>query len=120
MKVSANAVDASLVVGLKVSGVKFHGPLTRAAFEREAIALIGRTFATDTSVTEVDLWTAVPLTVGRGAIVSGDLATPTTRNVFTVSVLRSESAAELAARIKAGRGTYWDEDWTRAAFKGTN
>ncbi|MDQ2992309.1 MAG: hypothetical protein M3R30_05760, partial [Candidatus Eremiobacteraeota bacterium] len=30
MKVSANQAAGVLVVGLKVSGVKFHGPLTRA------------------------------------------------------------------------------------------
>jgi hypothetical protein len=117
MKVSANEVPGSLVVGLKISGVKFHRPLTRTSFESEAITLVERAFAADPKITEVDLWTAVPLTVGKGVIVSGDLATPTTRNVFTVSVQRTESAAALEARIKAGSGTYWDEEWARTTLK---
>jgi hypothetical protein len=120
MKVSANSVDDSLVVGLKVSGVKFHGPLTRTAFESEAITLIGMVLAAEPKVTEVDLWAAVPLTVGKGVIVSGDLATPTTRNVFTVSSRRGESAAALAARVKALRGIYLDEEWARTTLKGVN
>jgi hypothetical protein len=117
MKVSANSVDDSLVVGLKVSGVKFHGALTRAAFESEMTTLIGLVFATEPQVTEVDLWAAVPLTVGKGVIVSGDLATPTTRNVFTVSSRRGESAGALAARVKALRGIYLDEEWARTTLK---
>jgi hypothetical protein len=117
MKISANSVDDSLVVGLKVSGVKFHGPLTRTAFESEMTTLIGLVFATEPTVTEVDLWAAVPLTVGKGVIVTGDLATPTTRNVFTVSSRRGESAAALEARVKTLRGIYLDEEWARTTLK---
>ena len=118
IKISANSVDDSLVVGLKVSGVKFHGPLTRAAFESEMTTLIGMVFAAEPQVTEVDLWAAVPLTVGKGVIVTGDLATPTTRNVFTVSSRRGESTAALEERIKALRGVYLDEEWARTTLKG--
>ena len=117
MKISANSVDDSLVVGLKVSGVKFHGPLTRAAFESEMTTLIGLVFAAEPKVTEVDLWAAVPLTVGKGVIVTGDLATPTTRNVFTVSSRRGETAAALEARVKALQGIYLDEEWARTTLK---
>jgi hypothetical protein len=117
MKVSANSVDDSLVVGLKVSGVKFHGPLTRAAFESEMTTLIGLVFAAEPKVTEVDLWAAVPLTVGKGVIVTGDLATPTARNVFTVSSRRGESSTALEARVKALRGIYLDEEWARTTLK---
>jgi len=118
LKVSANSVDGSLVVGLKVSGVKFHGPLTRTAFESEMTTLVGMAFAADPKVTEVDLWAVVPLTVGKGVIVSGDLATPTTRDVFTISSRRGEPAAALAARVRALRGIYLDEEWARTTLKG--
>jgi len=118
MKISANSVDDSLVVGLKVSGVKFHTPLTRAAFESEMTTLIGLVFASEPKVTEVDLWAAVPLDVGKGVIVTGDLATPTTRNVFTVSSRRGESPAALEARVKAMQGIYLDEEWARTTLKG--
>jgi len=117
LKVSANSVDDSLVVGLKVSGVKFHTPLTRNAFESEMTTLIGLAFATDPRIAEVDLWAAVPLSVGKGVIVSGDLATPTTRNVFTVTSRRGESAAALEARVGALRGIYLDEEWARTTLK---
>lgn len=117
LKVSANSADDSLVVGLKVSGVKFHGPMTLNAFESEMTTLIGMVFAVDPKITEVDLWAAVPLTVGKGVIVSGDLATPTTRNVFTVTARRGESAAALEARVKALRGIYLDEEWARTTLK---
>jgi hypothetical protein len=116
-KISANAADGSLVVGLRLSGVKFHAPLSRAGFESEAATLIARAFALDPRITEVDLWTAVPLAVGKGVIVTGDLATPTTRNVFTVSVRRGESEAALARRIASGRGVYVDEEWARTILK---
>ncbi len=118
MKVSANETADTLVVGLRVSGVKFHGPLTLAGFESEAITLVERVFAANPRVAEVDLWAAVPLSVGKGVIVSGDLATPTTRNVFTVSVVRTESEAALAARVRARRGIYVDEEWARSTLKG--
>ncbi len=117
MKVSANQAAGSLVVGLKVNGVHFHAPLTRDAFASEIVTIAGRIFATDPSVSEVDIWAAVPITVGKGVIVSGDLATPTTRDVFTVTIQRREAEAALIGRIKAGKGVYWDEEWVRTNLK---
>ena len=118
MKISANSVDDSLVVGLKVSGVKFHHPLTLTGFESETATLIDLVFKIEPKAGEVDLWAAVPLDVGKGVIVSGDLATPTTRNVFTISARRGESPAALESRIRALRGIYLDEEWARTTLKG--
>lgn len=118
MKIVANAADGSLVVGVKVSGVKFHQPLSRAEFGHEMATLAADIFAAENRVTEVDIWAAVPLDVGKGVIVSGDLATPTTRSVFTASILRGESEAALEARFKSGRGIYWDEEWVRTTLNG--
>jgi hypothetical protein len=116
-QISADQVDTHLLVGIRLWGVHFHQPLTRAAFEAEVVTLIEKTFQAQPRVEEVDLWASVPLDVGKGVIVNGDLARPTSRQVFGVTALRGEAASALAARIRAGHGAYWDEDWARAAFK---
>ena len=116
-RISADAVDRFVVVGLRVSGVKFHRALSRSAFAGEIAALVAETFRADPSVREVDVWASVPLTVGKGVVVSGDLAKPTSRTVFTVSVLRGESDAALRARLASGNGVYWDEEWARALLE---
>ena len=54
--------------------------------------LIARAFAAAPAAEEVDLWVTVPIAVGKGLVVSGDLAVPTTRTVFTLSVRRGEHA----------------------------
>jgi hypothetical protein len=108
-QVSANGIEGHVVIGVRISGVKFHAALTRAGFEGEIDRLIALCFSADPRVEEVDLWASVPIVVGRDVVVSGDLATPTSRPVFTVSVRRGGSV--LHAR------TFWDEEWAHNAFK---
>ena len=108
LQVEANDMGGHVVVGLHVSGVKFHDPLTRAGFNREIAALVAQAFATEAAAEEVDVWVTVPISVGKGVIVSGDLAKPTTRNVYTMSALRG---------VRAVGNTFVDEDWAREAFK---
>jgi hypothetical protein len=117
-QISANSVGSHLVIGIRLWGVKFHRPLTRQAFVAEVTSLINQTFAVEPQAEEVDLWTSVPLYIGRGTVVSGDLAVPTSRTVFSITALRGENAAALAARALAGSGVYWDPDWERIAFRG--
>ncbi|MGH7737924.1 MAG: hypothetical protein ACREMP_08700 [Candidatus Tyrphobacter sp.] len=107
-QISANGVDGHIVVGVRISGVKFHHSLSRSAFEDEAYRLVDLVFAQAPGVAEVDLWASVPIRVGRDVVVSGDLAVPTTRPVFTIAVLRGTDPADARA--------FWDEDWARAAF----
>jgi len=116
MQVLANDSQGHIVLGLRVSGVKFHSPLTRDAFDREIVDLVTRAFAAAPNAEEIDLWVTVPISVGKGVIVSGDLAKPTTRTVFTVSVLRRESIASLAARLRSGANVFLDSEWASAAF----
>jgi hypothetical protein len=116
LKVAANGIGSHLVVGLLISGVKFHHPLTREQFMLEVNSLISITLR-QTPAEEVDAWASVPLSVGTGIVVSGDLAHPTSRVVFTISVPRHEPSAQTIGRMRAGRGVYWDEDWARTAFK---
>ena len=116
MQVLANKDGAHLVLGLRVSGVKFHEPLSRDGFDREVQELVARAFAAAPDAEEVDLWVTVPIGVGKGMVVRGDLAKPTTRTVFTVSVTRSESAAALAARLRSGAQVFLDQEWAQSAF----
>jgi hypothetical protein len=116
LNVYADGIPGHEVAGLHLSGVHFHDPITREQFLSEISALVQRTFAS-APVEEVDVWVSVPLNVGKGVVVAGDLAKPTFRTVFTVSVLRSESAAALMARLRQGQDVFWDQDWQRTTFK---
>ena len=117
IKVHADGASGSVVVGLVLSGAKFHHPLTQRAFLSEVETLIARTFAADSAIDEVDAWAIISVPVAPGAIVSGSLAVPTSRTVFTVSALRSESRSALAHRLATGHDIFWDEDWRRSALK---
>jgi hypothetical protein len=108
LQVEANELDGHLILGLHVSGVKFHDPLTREGFEREVQALVRQGFAAAPEAEEIDVWATVPISVGKGVIVSGDLAKPTTRTVYTLSALRGAHDAS---------NVFIDEDWAHAAFK---
>ena len=104
------------VAGLKISGSHFHRPLTRRAFTLEIADLVKRAFAA-APVEEVDAWAVVPLSVGKGVVVSGDLAKPTSRTVFTISVRRGEDVGKMRSRMETGRGVFWDQEWARTALK---
>lgn len=116
-QIAANELDGHLIVGVRLLGVKFHRALGREEFAHEVVSLVQSAFAAAPSAEEVDLWVTVPIDVAKGAVVSGDLAKPTSRTVFSVSVRRGESASSLQARVLgAARGVYWDTLWARAAL----
>ncbi len=119
LQVEANDIAGHLVLGLRVSGVKFHEPVRQADFYREVSALVSQALAAAPAAEEVDLWVTVPIAVGKGVIVSGDLAKPTTRTVFTVTSTRREKRAALDRRLRSGANIYIDEEWARSAFKKT-
>ncbi len=108
-QVAADGFLGHVIVGVRVSGVKFHERLTAAQFRTEVDRLVRLVFANSPVVEEVDVWATVPIPVPRGAIVSGPYAIPTTRPVFTIAVRRGTDPA--AAQ------TFWDEEWSRTAFK---
>jgi len=116
-QISANSLNGHLIVGVRVVGVKFHHPMTRAQFVDEIVALVNAAFAAAPQAEEIDLWASVPIDVAKGVVVSGDLAVPTSRTVFSLSVRRGESIASLRERIaKTGDGIFWDAQWAQAAF----
>jgi hypothetical protein len=99
-------------------GVKFHRPLTRAQFVDEIVALTQRIFLAAPAAEEIDFWTSVPIAVDRGEVVNGDLAKPTSRTVFSLTVLRPESLQSLRDRAMGqSDGVFWDEQWARTAFR---
>jgi len=116
-QISANSFDGHLIVGIRILGVKFHQPLTQPQFESEVAALVQKTFAAEPSTEEIDLWASVPIEVAKGEVVSGDLAKPTSRTVFSLTARRGETSQTLRARIGSGDGVFWDPRWTRTAFK---
>jgi len=117
--ISANELGNHLIVGIRIWGVKFHTPLTRDEFVDEVIGLVGKTFAAVPSAEEIDVWASVPIVVGKEIVVSGDLARPTSRTVFSLTVRRDEADAKLRTRADAGDGVFWDQEWVRSAFKET-
>ncbi|HEY8314307.1 MAG TPA: hypothetical protein VIG51_09020 [Candidatus Baltobacteraceae bacterium] len=116
LKVYASGIDTHEVAGLTVSGVKFHERLSRPQFYDEIVALVADTFAA-APVEEVDVWATVPLSVGKGIVVTGDIAKPTSRTVFTLTVRRGEAKSALVARLRAGSGIFIDQEWAHAALK---
>ncbi len=116
LNVYANGFAGHDVAGLRVSGEHFHHSLTRDQFVGEIASLVLESFAA-APVDEVDVWASVPLRVGKDVVVAGDLAQPSSRAVFTVSVRRGERAAALVRRMRASRGVYWDQEWARTTLK---
>ncbi len=118
-QISANQLDAHLIVGVRLWGVKFHKPLTREEFVDTVAAIVAKTFVAAPAAEEVDVWASVPIEVGKGVVVSGDLAKPTSRTVFSLAARRGESveAISAAASGTSSPDVFWDEEWARAAFK---
>jgi hypothetical protein len=117
-QISANQLGNHLIVGIRLWGVKFHHPLTREQFVGEVVTLTERAFAAAPAAEEVDLWASVPIAVAKGVVVSGDLAKPTSRTVFSLTARRGETAAALRSRASQDTGdVFWDAQWARAAFK---
>lgn len=114
-QISANELDGHLIVGIRVLGVKFHETMTREAFIDEVLTLVQQAFDAAPGAEEVDLWASVPISVGKGVVVSGDLAKPTSRTVFSLSVRRGESAESIRSRAQSG-GAFWNPTWTHTAF----
>jgi len=115
LKIYVDGAGGHTVAGITLSGVKFHHPLSREQFASEVSAIAARALAA-APVEEVDVWCVVPLSVGKGVVVSGDNAKPTKRTVFTVTVRRGETAASVRNRILRGKTVYWDTLWVRQAL----
>jgi hypothetical protein len=107
-QISADGITGHLVIGVRISGVKFHAKLSQAGFVREVDQVVNIVFGTAPDAEEVDIWAVIPIHVPKNAIVSGPLAVPTFREVFTLAVRRGRNPATTQA--------YWDQNWVRSAF----
>ncbi len=116
LEIRASGLGNRAYVGLRFSGEKFHGSVSKVALDRELVDVIESAFAVSQQIREVDCWIVVPIPVAPGTIVSGDKAMPTERDVLTVSVRRGESAAHLAQRLKSGDGIVVDPNWIAHAL----
>ena len=118
LRVRCERLDRHVDCGLVVSGTKFHRPLDLRAWDAEIAGLIEGAFAAAPEVEEIDCWATVPLDAGKGAVVSGDYAQPTSANVFSITVPRAQRAS-VRARLAAGTGAFWDPAFRAALSKGT-
>ncbi len=101
--------------GLTLSGVKFHRRVDTGSFRAEVDELVHGAFAVDPSIAEVDLWVSVPANAGKGALVSGDFAQPSSATVFATTVPRA-----LAARPSEGANVFWDPTFRSELARGSN
>jgi len=90
LKVRVYKTEPAVVAGIMLSGMKFHAPVDRQTFAADAADMVYRAFAADPKVSEVDVWAVVPIAVPLHADVSGDLAVPTKRTVFSAAVQRAD------------------------------
>ncbi len=119
LKVRCERVGPHVDCGLILSGTHFHRRLDLAGWTGEVLGLIAGAYAAAPQVDEVDLWATVPLDAGKGTVVSGDYAQPTSATVFSITVPRAERAAA-AARLRDGRGVFWDPAFRASLSKGTS
>ncbi len=113
-KVRCERVDAASFCGLTLAGTKFHRRLDTATFERDVDALVRDALAVDPAIAEVDLWVTVPANAGKGTVVSGDFAQPTSATVFAVTAPRS-----LAGAPSRSANVFWDPQFRRELDAGT-
>jgi hypothetical protein len=119
MRVRCERDTGHVDCGLIVSGTKFHRALDLASWNAEIAGLVASAYATVPELDEVDCWATVPLDAGKGAVVSGDFAQPTSATVFSIAVPRAERTA-VPKRLAAGTGIFWDPAFRAALSKGTN
>jgi hypothetical protein len=113
-RVRCESTGADHFCGLTLSGVKFHRHVDTAAFTAEVDGLVRDAFAVDPAIAEVDLWVTVPLDAGKGVVVSGDFAQPSSATVFATTVPRGRAARPVADNA------FWDPKFQAELAKGSN
>ncbi|HEY0380711.1 MAG TPA: hypothetical protein VGC72_00685 [Candidatus Elarobacter sp.] len=118
LRVRCERVGRHVDCGLTVSGTKFHRPLDLRAWNAEIAGLIEGAYAAVPDADEIDCWATVPLDAGRGTVVSGDYAKPSSATVFSITVPRAQRAG-VRARLARGTGVFWDPAFRASLSKGT-
>jgi peptidoglycan/xylan/chitin deacetylase (PgdA/CDA1 family) len=108
LKVRVLRVGDATVVGIMLSGVKFHATLTRQEFVADVGGMVDRALDARPDIVEVDVWAVTPLAVQPTGAVSGDYAAPTMRTVFSAAVTRAQREAA-ASRTQMLGTMYWGD-----------
>ena len=114
MRVRCERVAAESFCGLTLSGVKFHRRLDTAAFEHDVDTLVHDALAVDPRIAEIDLWVTVPANAGKGAVVSGDFAVPTSATVYAATTPRAQTTPP-----SSGANVFWDPTFRRELDAGS-
>ena len=114
-RVRCERVAAAGFCGLTLSGVKFKRRVDTAAFRSEVDDLVRGALAVDASIAEVDLWVTVPADAGKGVVVSGDFAQPSSATVYATTVPRA-----LAPHASDNAGVFWDAKFRAELAGGSN
>ena len=114
-RVRCERTGAEGFCGLTLSGVKFHRRVDTTAFRAEVDGLVRGAFAVDRAIAEIDLWVTVPADAGKGAIVSGDFALPSSATVFATTVTRAD-----AWRPSEGPNVFWDPAFRNELARGSD
>lgn len=115
LRVRCERAAGARFCGLTLSGVKFHRRVDTSSFAAEVDGLVRGAFAVDPAIAEVDLWVTVPANAGKGAVVSGDFALPSSATVFATTVPRA-----FAARPSEGPNVFWDPLFRSELARGSN
>lgn len=115
LEVYADSAEGNVVVGLRISGRRFHRALDRSGIAAEIASLAQETFSASAAVREVDAWLTLP--PGKGAA-PRDVNTPLWSTVMSISIRRGETPASVRARVIGGEGVFVDQEWARSALKG--
>ena len=116
--IASAALGESMMRRAQAKGIVQFRSLDLRDWNAEIAALIEGAYAAAPDVDEIDLWATVPLDAGKGVVVSGDLAKPTSATVFSITVPKADRRA-FRERLAEGRGVFWDPAFRTSLAKGT-
>ena len=106
LKIRVDGEGRHTVVGVTISGVKFKHPIDPSGLTAEVATVVRDAFAA-APVEEVDVWATVPLPQPPKTVVSGEYAQPTSRTVYSATVVRGD-LSRLDALLSGTRAVFWD------------
>ena len=109
LKIRVDGAGRHTIAGVTISGVKFKHPIDASGLTAEVATVVRDAFAA-TAVEEVDVWATVPMAQPPKTVVSGEYAQPTSRTVYSATVVRGD-IPKLDALLKGTRAIYWAEDF---------
>ena len=106
LKIRVDGEGRHTIAGVTISGVKFKHPIDPSGLTAEVATVVREAFAA-APLEEVDVWAMVPFAQPPKTVVSGEYAQPTSRIVYSATVLRGDLPA-LDALLGGTRAIFWD------------